>query len=341
MQESINIWNTYEIMINKKNIKKIHQNIKNVLFDFFKKEEEKEKDNILLKIFNKDIYDFIKIEINKKKKLKKDIIDKLNIVLNYYKKYLQEKNKEDIIILEKAIEKKEEFDYKKYLNNNLDEMKHKNDIYPIIEFLFKKNKLNKSLEEILNDFIEAEKIIKEKNGEKLEDNIKELLLEYFDINKKSDLLNKIFTKEQIEEFLKLKKNENEENNKLKEVLEYYSKYYPSSKKKEINEINDIIKNEKGNINKYLKDHDEAIKMKIREPLINIILGKKIKNEKNMQESIKSWNNYEKMINKKHLNIIPKRYKRLFLEYFKNEKNKDKILKIFKPDIYEFLIKTNQ
>jgi len=82
-------------------------------------------------------------------------------------------------------------------------------------------------------------------------------------------------------------------------------------------------------------------MKIREPLINIILGKKIKNEKNMQESIKSWNNYEKMINKKHLNIIPKRYKRLFLEYFKNEKNKDKILKIFKPDIYEFLIKTNQ
>ena len=248
MQESINIWNTYEIMINKKNIKKIHQNIKNALFDFFKKEEEKEKDNILLKIFNKDIYDFIKIEINKKKKLKKDIIDKLNIVLNYYKKYLQEKNKEDIIILEKAIEKKEEFDYKKYLNNNLDEMKHKNDIYPIIEFLFKKNKLNKSSEEILNDFIEAEKIIKEKNGEKLEDNIKELLLEYFDINKKSDLLNKIFTKEQIEEFLKLKKNENEENNKLKEVLEYYSKYYPSSKKKEINEINDIIKNE--TFNKY-------------------------------------------------------------------------------------------
>ena len=74
----------------------------------------------------------------------------------------------------------------------------------------------------------------------MEDNIKELLLEYFDINKKSDLLNKIFTKEQIEEFLKLKKNENEENNKLKEVLEYYSKYYPSSKNKETNEINEII-----------------------------------------------------------------------------------------------------
>ena len=111
--------------------------------------------------------------------------------------------------------------------------------------------------------------------QKLEDNIKELLLEYFDINKKSDLLNKIFTKEQIEEFLKIHP---EKINELKEVLEYYSKYYPSSKNKEINEINDIIKNEKGNINKYLKDHDEAIKMKIREPLINIILGKKIKND---------------------------------------------------------------
>ena len=43
-------------------------------------------------------------------------------------------------------------------------------------------------------------------------------------------------------------------------------------------------------------------MKIREPLINIILGKKIKNEKNMQTIIKSWNNYEKMINKKQSKI---------------------------------------
>ena len=64
MQESINIWNTYEIMINKKNIKKIHQNIKNALFDFFIKEEEKMRKNKKYKVDEKRKKDIFK-EIEK------------------------------------------------------------------------------------------------------------------------------------------------------------------------------------------------------------------------------------------------------------------------------------
>ena len=119
----------------------------------------------------------------------------------------------------------------------------------------------KNIREMEISFNNSIKAIIDKRFTRLKRDLKEPLLEYFEINKKSDLLNKIFTEEQIEEFLNSKKIPPKKINELKEILEYYSKYYPSSKNKEINEINDIIKNEKGNINKYLKDYDEAMKQK--------------------------------------------------------------------------------
>ena len=77
-----------------------------------------------------------------------------------------------------------------------------------------------------NSFNSVEKAIKDKKFTRLKRDLKEPLLEYFEINKKSELLNKIFTKEQIIEFLKSKKIPQKKINELKEVLEYYSKYYP-------------------------------------------------------------------------------------------------------------------
>ena len=63
-EESKKIWEKYENMINNKNnLDDIPDNIRKPLFDYFKKEENKE---ILLNIFDKDIYDFLIIESNKK-----------------------------------------------------------------------------------------------------------------------------------------------------------------------------------------------------------------------------------------------------------------------------------
>ena len=109
------------------------QDIKKKLYDYFNNEENKD---ILMKIFEKDILENCKKELEhqiNKKKITKEEIEKLTIVLNYYKNYLFESKKEDIIIIEKAIKKKN-VDYEKFLND-LDISKAMNEKYPIIEYL--------------------------------------------------------------------------------------------------------------------------------------------------------------------------------------------------------------
>ena len=192
-----------------------------------------------------------------------------------------------------------------------------------------------------NSFNSAEKVIKDKRFTKLKRDLKEPLLEYFENEDNQKILIDIFTQEEINDFLNSKKIPPEKINKLKEVSEYYSKYYPSSKNKEINEINEIIKNEKGNIEKYLKDYDEAKKTKIREPLINIIHEKKENTEENIKKSKETWNKYEDMINRKVLVKIPKGIKKELFKYFKDEENKNRLTQIFNEDIYDFLIKQSE
>ena len=107
-------------------------------------------------------------------------------------------------------------------------------------------------------------------------------------------------------------------NELKEILEYYSKYYPSSKNKEINEINEIIKNEKGNIEKYLKDYDEKKVLELEKKERNLTKSitdnflvrlekykkEQIEREKNLKKIILK--NEEDKINKNNYLIITKK-----------------------------------
>ena len=92
--------------------------------------------------------------------------------------------KNEIEILEKGIDKGEEFEFKEYLNlKNFEEMKNANERFPIIEFLFSKEKNKEKTEEelkkILKSYNEAEKLIKDKKVKKFPQKIKKHLLEYY------------------------------------------------------------------------------------------------------------------------------------------------------------------
>ena len=188
-----------------------------------------------------------------------------------------------------------------------------------------------------NSFNNAVKTIKDKRFTKLNRNLREPLLEYFEIKDNQKILIEIFTQEEINDILNSKKIPPEKINKLKEILEYYSKYCPSLKNKEINGINEIIKNEKGNIEEYLKEYDEVQNIKIRQHLIDIIHEKKESNKHSLEDSYKLWIQFEDLLKRKSFNKIPRGIKKGLLNYFRDEKNKEILLKIFEPDVYEFLL----
>ena len=142
--------------------------------------------NILLKIFNQDIYDFIKIVANEylkkedKKEIQKEIqkedkkeenkeiqkeiqkedinIIKLKEILKYYKNYLFETKNNEITFLENAIQNDGRgVNYDIYLND-YDTAKEMNDIYEIINLFYKsKNKDGNNLksERKLKETIES------------------------------------------------------------------------------------------------------------------------------------------------------------------------------------------
>ena len=106
--------------------------------------------------------------------------------------------------------------------------------------------------------------------------MKNKLFEYISRSDKNIIL-KIFSKD-IYDFLKESINlpKNNDNNELKEILQYYQQYYPQTKKEDINLINNYITNNNGNKEqyvKYLTDLDEARKMNLKTPFIKKLLNK--------------------------------------------------------------------
>ena len=345
LEESEKSWKVIEELINNKKLKKMHKNMRQKLFEYFNDEKNKDR---LLQIFSQEIYEFFKDENNHPKpklkeenKLSEDVLNDLRIVLKYYQNYYFESKKDEIINLDNAIKKGDEFDYKKYLEN-IETMKADNNKYPIIEFLYyydnkEKKKDEKEIQNLKNAL---DMVIKNNRLNKFRR--KKELLEFFNNDGSGEILLKIFTEEQINNFISQNKNKTiikskpkistEIINKLKEVLDYYNNYYLDSKVEEKKELNDIIEKGGQNYDKYLADFETAEKMNIRYPLINIVskCGKKT-----LKESIKAWDAYEKIINDKKLNKIPAPIKEGLLEYFNDEENRDRILKIFKSDVYEF------
>ena len=350
--KSVNSWNTAEGMIKRKKCKKMHMTTKNILLKYFNDENNKE---YLLQIFEQDEYEFFKNEDNNKnekikEKLSEEIINKLKIVLNYYKKYLFKTKEQQIISLEQAINKGEEFDYKEYLEN-FEKMKNANYRYPIVEFLFEKEKgKNKEKTEdelikLLSNFNKDEGLIRDGKKNKFNKNRKIQLLEYFNNNDNRKILLKIFTPEQINNFIEQNKKEEKKEkisaeniNKLKEILKYYNNYLFESKSKEIAELNDIIKNKQGNYEEYLNEFEKAQNMNIRYPLICLLSDNNntiIKNEEKLSKNISSWNSFESMIKGKKFKKMYNEKREVLLNYFNNEENRELLLKIFEKEVYEY------
>ena len=114
-------------------------------------------------------------------------------------------------------------------------------------------------------------------------------------------------------------------------MEYYNNYYSESKTKEINEIKEIIKNNKNNYEQYIKDFDfeKAKNMNLRYPLIKLIFDNS--KDKVIDNAIKTWNLYEDMIQKNRFKKMPSTYKNLFINYINEEKNKERLIEILGND----------
>ena len=154
--------------------------MKDILFEYFNDENNRDR---LLQIFKEEEYEYFKDEKNhpkkKKERISEENLNKLNIVLNYYKNYLFKTKKDQIEFLEKGINNGEEFEYKEYLED-IEKKKNDNDRFPIIKFLFNKEKNKEKTEEeelkkLLKSYNTAEKLIKDKKKNKFPKNIKEHL----------------------------------------------------------------------------------------------------------------------------------------------------------------------
>ena len=115
-----------------------------------------------------------------------------------------------------------------------------------------------------------------------------------------------------------------------------------SKKDEIKNIEDIIKNNNGDYNKYLCDIEIAKNMNIRYEIIKYLIEKKNveKTEENIKIYIDSWKNIEQQIKDKKFKKMKKDFKTKMCEYFSDENNKELLIKIFNKDIYDYFIKEN-
>ena len=130
--------------------------------------------------------------------------------------------------------------------------------------------------------------------------------------------------------------------KLKQILKFYQSFLFDSKKNEIKILEEYIN--KLNIDeeceKYLSDYNKAENMNKREKIIKYFLEeelKNIRNEDDVFEYSKKWEDLEKKINAKKFKEI-EIYKEFLKKYFNNKDNKKELLNIFNEDIYESLIK---
>ena len=130
---------------------------------------------------------------------------------------------------------------------------------------------------------------------------------------------------------------------LKVVLEYYKEYCFESKKKVIEIIENIIKDNKGEYKKYLTEYKFAKKMNERLPIINyyFTMEKNIKKENVSEEEFikfgKNWETLEDGIKKKKIKKFRKTDKIILYKYFNDINNRKILLNIFDEENINFFI----
>ena len=175
-----------------------------------------------------------------------------------------------------------------------------------------KSESNTKLREIIND----------NNDSNSNNNLKEKLS--FIINKFCD-----------SEYITNKYLSKTSNQKLREVLNYYQNFYFKRKESEISIIEKYLENKNNlaeeELNKYLKDYDEAQKINERKEIIYFFFKERIgkilkdqKTQKEMEKCIKKIKDCENMIkNKKFSKKMRKDDKKTFCRYF-HQNNNNKI-----------------
>ena len=330
--------------INDKKIKnKLNKTVKNSIYEYFKDNNNKES---VLKIISQDSYEYF-IKENEVSNEKKIDIPKLNEILNYYKRYLFESKQEQIKQIEELIAKNSGND-EQYLKD-YEIALSMNNKYELFNLCYNKKNRRKTENDIAKDiksFNEVVKCINAKKNNKLNKTIKNRIYEYFkDKNNKESLL-KIFEQDSYECFI----NENESPNekkidmtKLNEILIYYKRYVFESKKEQIKLIEEIINKKEGNDEQYIKDYDLAVSMNKKYEFFNFWLNKKNirRTEKEIAKAMKQFDDVVKCIKDKKTNRLNKVSKNIVYEYFKDNNNKESLLKIIDQESYEFFINENK
>lgn len=287
------------------------------IFNFFN--DEKNNDYIK-EIFEQD-------EIDSFKKIYKIYY----IVRIYFKNYLFETNKRDIEKIELTIENKEKYELDQYLEClDLNEIKKKNHLYLLISKLYSidnNTKTEKYVESKVKDWEDLKNLFEDKKYDLVQEETKMKLYIFFNNEKNKELHKEILDEEKYN-FLLEKKAEAEE-----EIINYYKKFYPESKK-------DVIENKKFED----KDYDINLKkIKLREPIIFSLFGEKIDlKEEEFSEAIKKWDKIERDINNKHYNNLNENDRKKIIKFFekKDDETNKFIKEIFTEEIIESFIKEN-
>ena len=125
---------------------------------------------------------------------------------------------------------------------------------------------------------------------------------------------------------------------LNEVLIYFKNFFFESKKKEIDLIENIIKNNKMGYYKYLDIYDDAKFMNIRKDIINYLFELKNNNEEaKIKRAVDEWMNIEEMINEKRIDEIDTKKKELLINYFKDPSKYNELKNIFTQDTFNYFI----
>ena len=200
----------------KKIIKIINSNLKGLLSKNFNEDNNdvKSKFVYILKTLTDFEYYYFKC-----------IKYKLNEILNYFKNFYIKSKAEDIKLIEEEIRKKQINISEKYLPE-FNKAQKINKRAPIIKYLYnekytKQNINNK--EEIFEDIIKLwnslEKIINDKEYEKINIEYKQILIEYFKNEENKDLLLEIFNKDIYNDFIQNNNNNNIDNKKLENSIQ--------------------------------------------------------------------------------------------------------------------------
>jgi len=153
--------------------------------------------------------------------------EKLKEVQKYYKEYLFESKKEDIINIEKIINNNEDDISCEIYLKDYELAKEMNLRAPIINYIYiEKNKSAKTEEKFkieVESWNKIEKMIKDHKIKKMNKNMKQILVNYFNDKNNKELIMKIFNRNNYEYFI----NKTKSLNKMKNIID----------KKEMKKIN--------------------------------------------------------------------------------------------------------